>query len=117
MEYKEKLGRIKEYILISSKIMGICVCIYFMKNREHYQVSWNVLNWLWPSLALEKLSAKYFTIYDAELSPLADSMHIKVYYWKLGLGIILSNFLDSFINSSLYVFVKVLCYKSCYYKI
>lgn len=33
--------------------MGICVCIYFMKNGEHYQVSWNVLNWLWPSLALE----------------------------------------------------------------
>lgn len=42
----EKIGRIREYIIISSKIMGILVCIYFMKNRESYQISWNVLNWL-----------------------------------------------------------------------
>lgn len=38
-------------ILIVSQLLGGGLCLYFIVNVRNYEVSWNVLNWLMPTVA------------------------------------------------------------------
>lgn len=44
---------IRKWLLFCSKVLGIIVCIYFLVNAKHYEISWNLLVWAMPSVALK----------------------------------------------------------------
>jgi hypothetical protein len=40
----------RKRILIVSELLGGTLCVYFIFNVRNYEVSWNLLNWLMPTV-------------------------------------------------------------------